>query len=128
MKAAVAKLIRSSASAFLVKTALLMFLFGFWGAGTAYAGLTVPPTSWNVVGLDSNNVNDGPNVFQVGARACNTGGATVTNVSANFVWDSSNIYINLSGANTLNLYSLVSGACIDFHFPVVVTRTSSAYD
>ena len=64
----------------------------------AYAAITVQPTTWNVIGLDSNNVNTGPAAYPVGVRVCNTGGAPVTNVTGNFVWDSSNIYINLSGA------------------------------
>ncbi|HVQ37290.1 MAG TPA: hypothetical protein VMS31_07150 [Pyrinomonadaceae bacterium] len=111
-----------------MNAAVALCFLGFWGVQSAYAGLTVTPTSWNVVGLDSNNQNSGPNTFQVGARACNTGGAAVTNVSAAFFWDSSNIYLNLSGANTINLSSLAAGACIDFHFPVVVTRTSAAFE
>ncbi|MEJ2447747.1 MAG: hypothetical protein P8Y37_07375, partial [Anaerolineales bacterium] len=40
---------------------------------TAYAAasLTIEPLTWNVIGLDSNNVNVGPNNFPVGARVCN---------------------------------------------------------
>ena len=125
---AFARVLKRRRCAFLVNIVLLMCAFGFWGAQCAYAGLSVTPTSWNVIGLDSNNVNSGPNVFQVGARTCNTGGAPVTNVSASFFWDSANSFINLSGASTINLSSLAAGACIDFHFPVVVTRTSSAHD
>ena len=34
------------------------------------------PLIWNVIGLDSNNVNVGPNDFPVGARTCNNGGST----------------------------------------------------
>jgi len=128
LKAIAARLIRSSASAFLVNAALLMFLFGFWGVGTAYAGLTIEPTTWNVIGLDSNNVNSGPNTFQVGARVCNTGATAVTNLSGAFVWDSSNAFINLGGSNTINVPSLASGSCVDFYYPVVVIRTSAAYD
>jgi uncharacterized repeat protein (TIGR01451 family) len=128
MKTIAAKLIRSGASAFLVNAALLVFLFGFWGAQTAYAGLTITPTSWNVIGLDSNNPNSGPNSFQIGARVCNTGGAAVTNVTGNFVWDSSNSFISLSGTSVITTASLAAGACIDFYYPVVVTRSSSAYN
>ena len=39
----------------------------------AAATLTVTPITWNVIGLDSNDVNVGPNHFPVGARVCNTG-------------------------------------------------------
>ena len=111
-----------------MNAALLMFLVGVGGARTAYAGLNITPTSWNVIGLDSNNPNIGPDAFQIGARVCNTGGAAVTNVSSTFVWDTSNIYINLNAVNTLGTPSLASGACVDFYYPVVVTRTSSAYN
>jgi uncharacterized repeat protein (TIGR01451 family) len=107
---------------------VLVLFFGVWALGTAQAGLTIEPTTWNVVGLDSNNTNSGPATFPVGARVCNTGGATVTNLVGSFVWDSFNTYINLSGASTLNVSSLAAGACVDFYFPVTITRTSAAYD
>ena len=96
--------------------------------GTAYAGLTIQPTTWNVVGLDSNNVNVGPNSFPVGVRVCNTGGAAVTNVTGSFVWDSSNININLAGASTINVQTLAAGACTDIYFSVTITRTTAAYN
>ena len=114
--------------AFVIRAALLMLLFGVWGVQSAYAGLTVTPTSWNVVGLDSNNLSVGPDTFQVGARVCNTGGTSVTNIVGDFVWDSSNVYINLSGASTVNVSSLAGGSCTDFYYPVTVTRISLAYD
>src|SRR5437899_3098803 len=59
------------------------------------AVLSVTPISWNVVGLDSNNVNAGPNHYLVGARVTNTGDTTATNVRASYTWDSSNALINL---------------------------------
>ena len=31
----------------------------------AFAALTITKSSWNVIGLDSNNVNAGPNIFPV---------------------------------------------------------------
>ena len=49
--------------------------------------LTVEPITWNVVGLDSNNVNVGPNNFPVGVRVCNIGPDPATNVTATFSWD-----------------------------------------
>jgi uncharacterized repeat protein (TIGR01451 family) len=106
---------------------LLLFL-GVLGVQNAYAGLTVTPTSWNVVGLDSNNTNSGPDTYQIGGRVCNTGGTAVTNIVGNFIWDSSNAYINLNGASALNVSSLAGGACIDLYYSVVVTRTSLAYN
>ena len=57
--------------------------------------LTITPITWGVVGLDSNNVTVGPNLFPVGARVCNTGATAATNVASTFVWDSANALINL---------------------------------
>jgi len=92
--------------------------------------LSVNPITWNVVGLDSNNVNDGPSNFPVGVRVCNTGDTPATNVTATFVWDSVNTFINLrSGSlNPIVLASIPNGACSDFYFEVVITRTAAAYD
>lgn len=112
----------------MVKACVLLFFFGVWGVQTARAGLTIAPTTWNVVGLDSNNTSVGPATFPIGARVCNTGAATVTNVSSTFVWDSFNTYINLSGPSTINVSSLAAGACVDFYHDVSVTRSSAAYD
>lgn len=111
-----------------MNVALLILIIGFWGVRTAYAGLTITPTSWNVIGLDSNNPNTGPNTFQIGARVCNTGGSAVSNVSGTFVWDSFNTYISLNGTSVITRTSLASGACTDFYYPIVVTRTNAAYN
>ena len=67
----------------------------------AAAQLTVNPITWNVVGLDSNNVNAGPNRYPVGVRVCNTAtnvsGNTAANVKSSFNWDPTtpNANINL---------------------------------
>ncbi|MGH2709849.1 MAG: Ig-like domain-containing protein, partial [Actinomycetota bacterium] len=90
--------------------------------------LTLEPITWNVVGLDSNSVASGPNVFPVGVRVCNTGDATATNVQADFVWDTANGLINLSGATSVTNPQLPAGSCADFNFDVVVTRSAAAYD
>jgi uncharacterized repeat protein (TIGR01451 family) len=115
-------------SLFAVRALMLVLFFGVWSVSAAYAQMTVQPTTWNVVGLDSNNVNTGPNTFPVGVRVCNTGGAPVTNVTGNFVWDSSNIYVNLTGASTINVQTLAAGACTDIYFSVTITRTTAAYN
>lgn len=94
----------------------------------ARAAVTLTSTSWNVVGLDSNNPSAGPDTYQIGARMCNTAGTAVTNLVGTFVWDSSNSFINLSGANPVSIASLSGGACTDIYFPVTITRTSSAYN
>src|SRR5215213_1631080 len=102
---------------------------------SAAAVLTISPITWNVIGLDSNNVNVGPNNFPVGARVCNTstGGETLTNIIADFVWDdglASHPYINLrSGSqDPITATSLAPGACTDFYFEVTITRNAAAYN
>src|SRR4051812_26823629 len=85
---------------------LLPILFLAVCAQTAYAGLTIAPVTWNVIGLDSNNPAVGPDTYQIGARVCNTGGAALSNVTGTFVWDTSNIYVNLSGNNPVTYSSL----------------------
>src|ERR1043166_48799 len=112
----------------IVRTLALVAFVTFCGVGTAYAGLTITPVSWNVIGLDSNNPAVGPDTYQIGARVCNTGGAAVSNVVGTLVWDSSNAFINLNGNNPVTYSSLNAGACTDFYFPVTITRTSLAYN
>ena len=116
---------RLSLRAWMLALALLMLGAG---AETAHAQLSITPTTWNVIGLDSNKETDGPNVFPVGARVCNTSGAALNNVVANFVWDSSNIYLNITDTSTLSTRSLAAGACVDYYFNVTVTRSPSAYN
>ena len=103
---------------------------------SAAGALSITPITWNVVGLDSNNVNVGPNRFPVGARVCNTGDTAVTNVASAFVWDTTDPYIalrpgSLSEYTVINGHavpSLAPGACTDFYYEVEITRNSSAYD
>lgn len=106
--------------------ALALLLLGA-GAETAYAQLSITPTTWNVIGLDSNRVTSGPNVFPVGARVCNTGGTLLNNLVANFVWDTTNVYINLTEGNSLTSRTLAAGACVDYYFNVTITRSNAAY-
>ncbi|HEU0291727.1 MAG TPA: sortase [Anaerolineales bacterium] len=100
---------------------------------TAYAltTLTVEPLTWNVIGLDSNNVNVGPNHFPVGVRVCNTGSEAATNVTTTWVWDSNNSYIDIRSGTLypdINLGTLNAGACADAYYEVEVDRDSNAYD
>jgi uncharacterized repeat protein (TIGR01451 family) len=113
-------------------TLAVVLLFGQVPAFAA-ASLSISPLTWNVVGLDSNNVNVGPNHFPVGARVCNTGDAPATNVTSAFVWDSANALINLrpgtlSDFNATPVPSLAPAACHDFYYEVEVTRNPAAYD
>src|SRR5574341_144067 len=109
---------------------LVASLFQPQSTASAAAILTVSPLTWNIIGLDSNNVSVGPNNFPVGGRVCNTGNSTATNVISSFVWDSADPYINLrpGSLSTLSVTSLSAGGCTDFYFEVTVTRNSSAYN
>src|SRR5262245_40302947 len=50
------------------------------------AQLAASHITWGTIGLDSNNVNVGPNVFPVGVRIRNIGDATATGVTAVFTF------------------------------------------
>jgi uncharacterized repeat protein (TIGR01451 family) len=90
------------------------------------AALSITPITWNAIGLDSNNVNVGPNQYMVGARVTNTGDTAATNVAADFVWDSANAFVNLLDQNQLTSASLAAGASQDFYFNVALTRNAAA--
>jgi uncharacterized repeat protein (TIGR01451 family) len=116
---------------------LLVFVFSLYpiqGGVQAATSLTITPITWNIVGLDSNNVNVGPNNFPVGARVCNSGDSPATNVTSTFVWDSTDVYINLrsgslsSYAGSTAVTSLAAGSCKDFYYEISITRSSSAYN
>jgi uncharacterized repeat protein (TIGR01451 family) len=107
---------------------MLAVLFLLIGARTAFAALTIEPGTFNVIGLDSNNINAGPNIYPTGVRVCNTGGTTVTNLTGTFVWDSSNAFINLTGLNPVVQTSLAAGQCTHLFFDVAVTRSTSSYN
>ncbi|HEX9969685.1 MAG TPA: hypothetical protein VGB03_06065, partial [Acidimicrobiales bacterium] len=93
----------------------------------AAVGLNIETITWDVVGLDSTDVDDGPNTYPVGVRVCATGGSVGT-VTVTFTWDSFNPYINLLGSSVLTIPSLADGACADRYFFAVVTRDPAAYD
>ena len=101
-------------------------------AAKASPNLTITPITWNIVGLDSNDVNVGPNKFPVGVRVCNAGTTAATNVTSAFIWDTSDPYITLSPGtlsdfNSNKIPSVAAGACTDFYYEVVVTRNAAAY-
>ncbi len=106
----------------------------------AASPLTVTPITWNVVGLDSNNVNIGPNNFPVGVRACNPASNTVTfsDIEADFVWltggtQSNDSYIRLRNGSLDPIrpdpqVNLAPNSCHDFYFEIQVERDSVSYD
>jgi conserved repeat domain len=99
-------------------------------ASATAASLTVTPITWNVVGLDSNSPATGPNRFPVGARVCNTGSSVLSDVTANFIWDSANANINLrSGSlSSISLGSIGVGNCADAYFEAEINRVAAAYN
>jgi len=116
-------------------SAALILLLGWLIFGSPFlvhadALLTTEPITWNVVGLDSNNVNVGPNNFPVGVRVCNTGDDPATNVSADFIWDSSDPYISLrtGSLDPITTSSIAASDCFDFYFEVEISRDANAYD
>jgi uncharacterized repeat protein (TIGR01451 family) len=109
----------------LAKASFLLFSASI--AGAAFAQ-TIAPVTWNVVGLDSNNVSVGPNVFPVGARVCNTGTSVLSGYRTRFVWDTTSNYITRTSSEYLNVPTLAPGACQDLFNEVTVTRDASAYN
>ncbi len=123
-----------------LSTVVMLVLLSFQPQGSVHAAspMDVTPITWNVIGLDSNDVTSGPNRFPVGARACNPvgSGATFTNVEANFVWenggttnDDTYIKIRPGSLDPIPLsVDLAPGDCYDFYFEVEVTRDANAYN
>src|SRR5688500_5443808 len=111
---------------------LVASVFKPQSTASAAPALTITPLTWNIVGLDSNNVNVGPNHFPIGARVCNTStaGETLTGVSSSFALAGTNPYISpRPGTNTsYSGYTLTAGSCIDLYYDIKVTRTATAYD
>ncbi len=97
-------------------------------APAAQAALTISPITWNIIGLDSNDVNTGPNNFPVGARVCSN--VATTNVTVDFHWDSANPLINLRGGSLdpIIIPNIAAGTCQDAYFEVTVTRNPAAFD
>jgi len=95
----------------------------------AAADLSISPITWNVIGLDSNNVNVGPNHFPIGVRVCNVGDVTATNVKSTFNFESGDPYIgdpyvNLRSGTyqsyTADGIDLAPASCVDFYYEVQI--------
>ena len=97
-------------------------------SAAAAPSLAVSTITWNVIGLDSNKVDEGPARYPVGTRACNTGDTAASNVVASFVWDTANTLISLVGPASRARDSLEPGTCADFYFQVALQRDASIYD
>ncbi|MBN2256418.1 MAG: hypothetical protein JW704_01070, partial [Anaerolineaceae bacterium] len=102
--------------------------------------LTLTPLTWNVIGLDSNNVNAGPNNFPVGARLCNANLTdTAEDVQPYFNWDTNpayvSDYINLRedsygtpGGGEYPALDLAPNTCVDIYYEIEIERNTLAYD
>lgn len=88
----------------------------------AAAILTVEPLTWNIIGLDEENVNNGSNQSTVGVRVCNTGDSPANNVRSIFTWDSVNPLITLSSNSSQTTASIPSQSCQDFYYNIFVSR------
>src|SRR5207244_3065403 len=110
--------------------------------------LSITPITWDTMGLDSNDVNAGPNEFLVGARVTNTGAAAVADVVTTFnlgVYGGATpnntapiitsgtgaglptIHLTTGTANTVSIAALAAGASHDVYFDVTVERNSQSY-
>lgn len=99
----------------------------------ADAVLGITPITWNIIGLDSNYVSVGPANYPVGVRVCNTGDMPASSVTAEFLWDSADDYIDLRAGST-GAYSgptatprLEPGQCADYYFEISIVRSPLAY-
>ncbi len=113
--------------------AVVLALVGFavWilpGAAPAHAApsLTVETITWNVIGIDSNDVTTGPATYPVGIRICNNGTDPATLTTATFAWTTASSAIDLDGPATLALGTIGAGACRDAYWNVAVARSASS--
>ncbi len=124
----------TAAKKFLSQLAVIALTFtglmaGSLSAQAAPVALTVTHIGWDVVGLDSNDVTDGPNTFPQGYRVCNTSSDTAaTSVEADWAWTSTNNLITLDGNANREIGTIAANSCVDFYWTVTVARDSNAYD
>lgn len=98
----------------------------------AAGSLTITPTTWDIVGLDSNKpsvTNGRPNEFPVAAKVCNTGDAAATSVQTAFAWTTANTNLSLANANaTRSVGTLAPGACANVTYNVLVNRNQQSFN
>ena len=92
--------------------------------------LTLTKGSWDTIGLDSNNVNTGPDHFMVQIHVTNNAAVTAQNVVATFAFTSpnANIILDPNESAVKNLGDIAPGATVDVFYLVNVNRTSAAYN
>ncbi|AAB85563.1 putative membrane protein [Methanothermobacter thermautotrophicus str. Delta H] len=91
--------------------------------------LNLTKGSWDIIGLDHNNVNVGPNQYLIQIRVRNDALTTATNVTANLTFTSTNPYVDLAANETASKYlgDIAPGATVDVFYLVEVSRNSLAY-
>ncbi|HEY0157135.1 MAG TPA: IPTL-CTERM sorting domain-containing protein [Thermoanaerobaculia bacterium] len=106
----------------------LIVLLGTVPLFAASASLTIEPITWNVIGLDSNDVASGPNRFPIGARVCST--VATTNVLVEFEWDTPNSFVDLrpGSLDAVTIASIPAGGCADAYFEVEIDKDPAAFD
>ena len=112
----------------LLLLALAAILGALTGSSRAAAGpLTVTPVTWDVLGLDSNNVNTGPAAFPVGVRVCNTGSDPATNVVGTWSWKTAqgSFTAPAEGA-TAEVGTMTAAECRQVFFEVQLNRNPSS--
>lgn len=111
-------------------TFLLLFILCDTVSAADDPTLNVTIGSWNDTGLDSNNVNVGPNQTLVQVRVHNNDTTTAENVNVNFNWfGTANPYINLAtNESTMkNLGTILPGEIKDVFFLVTINRNTAAF-
>jgi hypothetical protein len=111
-------------------------------AGSALAGLTITPITWNVIGLDSNSPATGPFRFPVAARVCAVGAPSNGAITATMQFHTGGtddgtictgpaFCINFRAGSLssipLTTGPLAAGSCADAYFEVAVARESAAF-
>ncbi|MCW5202075.1 hypothetical protein VU12_03950 [Desulfobulbus sp. US4] len=106
------------------------------------ADISVTPITWDIIGLDSNDVSTGPNKFPVGARICNNTSGPLANVAATFNWaDSdgkfsdttsplphSSINLRAGTKDVLTFDTVLAGECVDAYYEAEVVRNAASFD
>lgn len=114
----------TSASRFAALISLVLLL-----SPPALAQLGIAPITWDVVGLDSNKVNDGPDTFPIGVRITNSSlTETNTNVIVTFVWDDfvfTGVY--LDGVDSKTIDTLLPEEERDIYFSVKIVRDKANF-
>jgi LPXTG-site transpeptidase (sortase) family protein len=109
---------------------LVMALVGL-PVRTAFAqtDLTIEQITWSIIGLDTNDVNAGPNEFPIGVRVCNDGDDMVENLTVTFAWTNANERIALiNEAGTVQTIDPVEeGECVDVYYWASVQRNTASY-